>query len=217
MKSVFRARAVSVALGGVLGVVTMFGSAAVAQAAPLTSVQVDSIVTLLQAFGADAATVANVQAALTGTTPSVPASTTTTTTTVPASTQASSVAGCAVLSGNLQVGSEGGDVTKLQTFLSKDKTVYPEGIVSGYFGKLTEDAVRRWQAAHNVVATGTAASTGFGMVGPQTRGEMDKEMELECEHGDSSSSQGDKTATTSTDKSGDSTSAATSTSSDGGN
>ncbi len=96
--------------------------------------------------------------------------------------------GCTVLSNGLHIGSSDkgteGDVTRLQQFLSKDSSIYPEGLVTGYFGPATEDAVRRWQAVHGVVATGTPATTGFGMLGPQTRGEMDREMETECEHGD---------------------------------
>ena len=40
-----------------------------AQAAALTQTQIDAIVTLLQSFGADAATIANVQTSLSGGTP----------------------------------------------------------------------------------------------------------------------------------------------------
>lgn len=68
----------------------------------------------------------------------------------------------------LKKGSSGDDVTRLQQFLALDATVYPEGTVSGYYGGLTEKAVQRWQAKYNIVSSGTAASTGYGVVGPRT-------------------------------------------------
>ncbi len=54
----------------IIGVVFAFGilaSPAFTQAAGLTSTQIGAIISLLQAFGADSATIANVNAALTGT------------------------------------------------------------------------------------------------------------------------------------------------------
>src|SRR3989304_1334277 len=56
---------------------SMLSLAPIAHAAALTSSQIDAVVNMITAFGADAATVANVRASLTGGTPS----TTTTTTT----------------------------------------------------------------------------------------------------------------------------------------
>jgi peptidoglycan hydrolase-like protein with peptidoglycan-binding domain len=83
-------------------------------------------------------------------------------------------------------------VSQLQSFLGKDKSIYPEDAVTGYFGNMTLQAVQRWQAAHGIVSSGDPGSTGFGYIGPRTRGEMDKEMETECEQGDSQhSSSGD--------------------------
>ena len=60
-------------------------------------------------------------------------------------------------------------VSQLQSFLAKDASIYPEGIISGYFGLFTERAVQRWQVKYNIVASGTAESTGYGRVGPRTR------------------------------------------------
>ena len=37
------------------------------------------------------------------------------------------------------------------------------------FGKLTEAAVQQWQSSHGLVSSGTAATTGYGAVGPKTR------------------------------------------------
>ncbi len=68
----------------------------------------------------------------------------------------------------LKKGATGADVTRLQQFLAGDPSVYPEGIVSGYYGALTEKAVQRWQAKYNVVSSGTPETTGYGVVGPRT-------------------------------------------------
>ncbi|MBI2506557.1 MAG: peptidoglycan-binding protein [Candidatus Colwellbacteria bacterium] len=54
-----------------------------------------------------------------------------------------------------------GEVTKLQQFLAQDKTIYPEGLITGYFGNLTETAVKRFQSQNGIVS--------IGVVGPQTR------------------------------------------------
>ena len=66
-------------------------------------------------------------------------------------------------------GSEGSEVTALQTYLAKDPSLYPEGTISGYYGALTEQAVKRFQQKHNIVSSGTPLTTGYGTVGPKTR------------------------------------------------
>lgn len=171
-----------------------------AQAAPLTPTQVNAITNLLQAFGADPATIANVQAVLSGTAPVT--SSTTPSTSVPSTTPTTpSVSGCNVLPGNIGFGASGEDVSRLQAFLSKDSSIYPQGLVTGYYGQATEDAVQRWQAAHNVVASGTPMTTGFGVIGPMTRGIMNREMEMECEGGDHANVNATASSTTSGDSS----------------
>jgi len=167
-----------------------------ALAASLTPIQINAITNLLQAFGADSAVIANVQAVLEGTA--------TSTVQVQTSGRSGSSEGsaqsaigntsCAVLSGNLGMGSTGEDVSRLQAFLGKDKNIYPAGSVTGYFGRMTEDAVKNWQTAHNIVSDGTPGTTGFGVVGPHTRSEMDTEMETECGQGDNNNRAGTKTA-----------------------
>ena len=62
-----------------------------------------------------------------------------------------------------------GEVSRLQRLLSLDKSIYPEGIISGRFGKLTERAVQRLQAKNKIVTSGTAATTGYGWIGKKTR------------------------------------------------
>jgi len=75
---------------------------------------------------------------------------------------------CPQIGRTLKTGSTGDDVSRLQQFLARDKSIYPEGIVSGYYGALTEAAVRRWQAKFNIVSSGTPDTTGYGVVGPRT-------------------------------------------------
>ena len=66
----------------------------------------------------------------------------------------------ALLTQQLDLGDSNADVTSLQTFLAADSSIYPEGIVSGYFGSLTAAAVSRFQTANGLAAV--------GRVGPQT-------------------------------------------------
>jgi hypothetical protein len=69
----------------------------------------------------------------------------------------------------MQKGSSGSEIIELQQALKKDHLIYPEGIVSGYFGFLTEKAIQRFQAKYGVINYGTPASTGYGLVGKRTR------------------------------------------------
>jgi hypothetical protein len=75
---------------------------------------------------------------------------------------------------NLYLGSQGNDVKKLQEFLAKDKTIYPEGEITGYFGLLTKKAVQRFQCKYNIVCSGTPYSTGYGAVGFKTRTKLNE-------------------------------------------
>jgi len=69
---------------------------------------------------------------------------------------------------NLYRGLYNSDVTRLQTVLAKYPSIYPEGIVSGYYGALTEKAVQRFQSKYGIVNYGTPHTTGFGRFGPKT-------------------------------------------------
>lgn len=64
------------------------------------------------------------------------------------------------LTRSLYKGMSGDDVVKLQEFLKSDSDVYPEGIVSGYFGFLTEKAIKKFQKKHGI--------EDIGIVGPKT-------------------------------------------------
>ncbi len=83
-----------------------------------------------------------------------------------------STGACPLVSRALRRGSSGDDVTRLQQFLAADVSVYPEAQVTGYYGALTEAAVKRWQAKFNIVSSGTPESTGYGVVGPRTAAAM---------------------------------------------
>ena len=57
---------------------------------------------------------------------------------------------------------------ELQQYLATNASIYPAGLVTGYFGPLTRAAVERFQSAQGIVSSGTPATTGFGRVGPTT-------------------------------------------------
>lgn len=61
---------------------------------------------------------------------------------------------------SLSRGSSGDDVRKLQEFLAKDKEIYPEGLITGFFGPLTEAAVKRWQEKNEIEP--------MGVIGPKS-------------------------------------------------
>ncbi len=75
---------------------------------------------------------------------------------------------CPHVSRVLKRGATGVDVTRLQQFLALDPAVYPEAQVSGYYGALTEAAVKRFQCKNKLVCDGTPDSTGYGVTGPRT-------------------------------------------------
>lgn len=66
---------------------------------------------------------------------------------------------CTLLERNLSQGIRGDDVKELQSFLRQEGYLNAEA--TGYFGVLTSEAVRRWQAAQGVDAV--------GIIGPKTR------------------------------------------------
>ncbi len=69
----------------------------------------------------------------------------------------------------LSRGAQNDEVKRLQELLATDASLYPEGLVTGYFGSLTEKAVQRFQAKYDVVSDGAPKTTGYGLVGPKTR------------------------------------------------
>src|SRR3989344_5009670 len=74
---------------------------------------------------------------------------------------------CPTLSRTLRLGTRGADVSALQGYLKSNG--YLSANATGYFGVQTEAAVKKFQAKQGVVASGSAASTGFGVFGTKTR------------------------------------------------
>lgn len=81
---------------------------------------------------------------------------------------------CQQLNSNLYFGMSNGDVKCLQEFLkNQGSNIYPEGLVTGYFGSLTKAAVVRFQekyASEILNPLGLYFATGF--VGPSTRNKI---------------------------------------------
>jgi len=75
---------------------------------------------------------------------------------------------CVTITTPIGPGSSGSNVTALQQFLARDRSIYPEGQVTGYYGTLTTTAVQRFQTKYNIVSSGSPSTTGYGRVGPKT-------------------------------------------------
>src|SRR3989344_4173639 len=82
----------------------------------------------------------------------------------PLAASAATAGACPNLARSLSRGISGNDVLRLQTFLARDPSIYPEAVLSGYFGPLTERAVQRWQVKFGVISSGP----GYGIAGPRT-------------------------------------------------
>lgn len=74
--------------------------------------------------------------------------------------QASVCCAAPQLKSELQYGMAGTDVALLQEYLAGDRKIYPEAIITGYFGSLTKNAVQRFQNNACIEPTGS--------VGPKT-------------------------------------------------
>jgi peptidoglycan hydrolase-like protein with peptidoglycan-binding domain len=120
-------------------------------AASLTSSQISAIVSLLQSFGADSATIANVQTSLSGGT----------------SATGGGQAFCYKFNTNLTVGSSGADVVALREALSRDG-IAPFTTLNDtpVFDENTAGAVVRFQAKYGIRQT--------GYVGPITRAKLNE-------------------------------------------
>jgi lysozyme family protein len=81
-------------------------------------------------------------------------------------------ANAATLNRELQFGMSGSDVTSLQTFLAATPTIYPEGRVTGYFGSLTQAAVRNFQARNGIATVGRVGPITLAALNSQMNGGM---------------------------------------------
>ncbi|HUY62656.1 MAG TPA: fibronectin type III domain-containing protein [Candidatus Paceibacterota bacterium] len=140
-------------------IVSLAGGASAAHAAALTTAQTQAIITLLQSFGVDASTLANVEAVLNG----QPAQSTAT------ATATSTTAITPGMIGYLHYGDSGAAVRYLQTLLAADPSVYPNGLTTGFFGRLTEEALKRYQQLHGL--------DQVGFIGPQTLHDLDDDLQ----------------------------------------
>ena len=77
-------------------------------------------------------------------------------------------AGAAMITRQLEMGMRGNDVSTLQSFLSGDTAIYPQGLVTGYFGFLTKAAVSNFQSKNGI--------SSVGRVGPITLVAINNQM-----------------------------------------
>jgi peptidoglycan hydrolase-like protein with peptidoglycan-binding domain len=70
------------------------------------------------------------------------------------------IASADAINRQLEVGMSGSDVSAMQTFFASDVTIYPQGLITGYFGFLTKAAVSNFQSRNGLPAV--------GRVGPMT-------------------------------------------------
>ncbi|MBU6415165.1 peptidoglycan-binding protein [Patescibacteria group bacterium] len=73
----------------------------------------------------------------------------------------------AVFNKDITIGVKSNDVTRLQTLLGQDATVYPEKLLTGYFGPKTVAAVKRFQKKYYITPVN-------GRVGPKTRAKLNE-------------------------------------------
>lgn len=150
-------------IGLVVAALLMLAVAMPANAA-LTEDQIQSILTVLKSFGADQATVNNVDASLRGKP---------TTVTTPVASSACPY----TWTRNLTTGSSGDDVKKLQQFLNSDSATQvassgagSPGNETSTFGPATKAAVAKFQNKYaSEVLTPVGLSTGTGYFGPSSR------------------------------------------------
>lgn len=154
-------------LASAVATVVLFGGATFAQASTLTSGQVQAIVSLLQAFNADQATIINVQAALSG------QSANNTFSQLASSTNDGTVLQFSIY---LRRGMSGEDVKHLQEILASDATLFSQDKVTGFFGPKTEEAVKHFQKRFDIEQV--------GFLGPKTIHTLNKLLNEHNVHGD---------------------------------
>lgn len=79
-----------------------------------------------------------------------------------------SSASAQTLTRQLQEGMSGSDVGTLQSFLAVDRTIYPQGLITSYFGPLTKSAVSNFQSRNGIETV--------GRVGPITLGAINRQI-----------------------------------------
>lgn len=153
-------------VGATLSIALIAGVGSTASAGALTSAQVSAIISLLQSFGADQATISNVQASLTGGTPS--------------SSGSGSMSTGYTFTRDLKQGDTGTDVMNLQKVLNMDSATQvassgagSPGNETSTFGPATKAAVIKFQNKYaSETLTPIGLSSGTGYVGAMTRAKL---------------------------------------------
>lgn len=65
---------------------------------------------------------------------------------------------------SLSRGMSGDDVRDLQELLALDSSIFPADLITGFFGRLTEEAIRKFQRKHGIDA--------IGIFGPKTQAKL---------------------------------------------
>lgn len=76
------------------------------------------------------------------------------------------------LTRQLEFGMSGSDVSAVQSFLAQDATIYPKGIVSGYFGILTKGAVANFQTRNDIPSVGRIGPITLPIINAQMNGSV---------------------------------------------
>ncbi len=79
----------------------------------------------------------------------------------------------AMLYRQLELGMRGSDVSDLQIFLALDATIYPQGLVTGYFGSLTKAAVMAFQARNGIAMVGRVGPITMAAINAQMNSDID--------------------------------------------
>lgn len=75
-----------------------------------------------------------------------------------------------MLTGQLDLGMRSANVTTLQEFLAQYPSIYPEGLVTGYFGPLTQSAVVRYQSSNGIDAVGRVGPVTLSLINSRMDG-----------------------------------------------
>jgi len=76
----------------------------------------------------------------------------------------------ATLYRQLDFGMSGSDVSSLQSYLASDPSIYPQGLVTGYFGSLTRSAVANFQTRNGLPAVGRVGPLTLALINQRMGG-----------------------------------------------
>ena len=97
-------------------------------------------------------------------------------------TPATLATGASMISRSLKAGSTGSDVKQVQQFLNKNGFTIAQsgpgspGNETAFFGSLTVEAIKKFQAKYGIASSGDPETTGYGNLGPKTRAKLNELM-----------------------------------------